>query len=86
MTKDYYERICGLFPAWWLIPHHNESFNSEVSGTFSIVKQLLKESQENKGQQKPRCLWMTLNEQNTLMAKLGLIIGTTVVQTTALQL
>lgn len=29
---------------------------------------------------------MILNEQNTLVAKLGLIIGTTVVQTTALQL
>lgn len=65
---------------------HKGSFIFKVSVTFSIAKQLLKESHEEKRQQKPRCLWMTLNEQNTLLAKFGLLSGTTVVQATALQL
>lgn len=62
------------------------SFIFKVSVTFSIATQLLKESHEEKRQQKPHCLWMTLNEQNTLMGKFGLLSGTTVVQATALQL
>lgn len=65
---------------------HNGSFNFKASVTFSITKQLRKESHEEKLQQKLCCLWMTLNEQNTQMAQFSLLTGTTVVQATALQL
>ena len=75
--------VCFLHGSY--IAHHKGYFNFKVSVTFSITKELLKESHK-KCQQKRCCLWMALNEQNTLMAKCGLLIGTTVVQATALQL
>lgn len=51
------------------VAHHKGSFNFKVSASFSVAKQLLKESHKEEHQQKPPCLWLTLNEQNTLMAK-----------------
>lgn len=49
------------------IAHYKGSFILKVSATSSSAKQLLKESHGGKHQQKPRCLWMTLNEKNTVM-------------------